>query len=148
MQGNLNALGLIAVLLFTVFILCKFGELKPKRIIFALFAGYFAILITSIPFAYKCLAGNNPGFQGSLPALSLVLVLMFVRKKTVVWMTSIILIVAGYTLCWHFHYLIFKAGSYTGEPNYFSCSAIKETGKERSVKSWHTPLTGLYRIER
>lgn len=148
MQGNLNALGLIALPLFTAFILWQFGSLKPKRIWIGLLCGLFAVFIIHVPFDYACLPGNNPKLQANLAAFYLVLVLVFVNRKKVMWIASITLLLAGFVLSWHFHYLIFKEGSYTGVPNIFTCSSPETTGKEISVKLWHTSLTGLYEIKR
>jgi hypothetical protein len=146
MQGDLNAIGLIVVLVFTAVILFQFGELKPKRIVLSLLAGLLTVIVMAIQFTYKCGPGNNPSYQIYIPALCLILIIMFVKGQNVLWISSLILFVAGYLLSWHFHFLIFKAGSYTGEPRHLSCPQSKDDRKETVMKQWHTSLTGLYKL--
>lgn len=146
MQGNLNAFGLIIVPLLTAIILWRFGNLKPKRIIFSLIAGLFTAVVMVILFSYKCGDGNNPVYQMYIPALCLTLVIMFVNGKKVLWLSSLMLFLTGYILCWHFHFLIFTAGIYTGEQYLLGCSQSSINSKQIAIKQWHTPLTGLYKI--
>lgn len=146
MQGNLNALGLIAVPILTALILYRFGERKPKRILFSLLAGLLASILIGIQFAMKCGPGNNPRTQIYIPVLCLILIIMFVKEKKVMWFSSLALLVASYVLCWHFHFLIFKAGSYTGEPRNLSCTQTETDRKSPAMKQWHTSWTGLYKI--
>lgn len=186
MQGNLNALGLMAALLLTAIVLRRFGDInrkrfvllavfvvsmtlpinplvililnslvlwrfgniKSKQILLALLGSLIAVIVISIGVFYKCGAENNPSLQVSLPVFCILLILLFVDRKKIAYSASLILFLLGLALSRHFHYLIFTAGSYSGSANSFSCADIKPTGKEITIKKWHTSFTGLYKVER
>ncbi len=145
-HGYINALGLIVVLIFIALVLWNYGRKEPTRILIALVCGFAADIFFSLPFTYKCGAGNNPELQAHIPAIGLILIILFVNGQKILWLASTVLVVSGFLLCWHFSYLVFKARSYTGEPTHFSCP--EKTGNEMVRKLWHTSLTGLYKIER
>jgi hypothetical protein len=141
MQGNIHAIGLLAVPIITMLIIWKFRNYSFARISIAIVTGFVGAVTFAMPFTYKCGAGNNPSLQATIPAICLTLTIVFVNRNKILIPAIIFLLLSGFLLCWHFSYLVIKTETYTGEPELGGCSETKKQAEPQ----WHTGITGLYK---
>ena len=148
MEGNIHAALLICTIVFTFFLLWKYGKLKVQlyRIVIA---PVFAILLFfASNFFFRCLcgAGNNPSIQAWLPAACCFVLVIFLRPVKIMFLALLLMAMSGYGLCWHFHKLVLPENEqlclYTGDTVLIHCSK-----KVEPVKLWHTFFTGLYGLK-
>src|SRR6185369_1218448 len=154
---DVNGVALILLVVITAIVILRFGKLPQKKISFLLRFLFFipvciiADLMISMPFLYSCDdSGNGPFNQGHIPALCIMLIIVFVPQFTLI--ASPILIFLGCMLAAQFSSLVNKTGdytysnTYTGKPVNQACSADPYAVHPKAVKRWHTPLTRIYRI--
>jgi hypothetical protein len=135
---NINAVVLIIIPMLTVLVILWSHKLTNKkfslllRLILAIPVGFIAHTVMVLKFIYKCdNTGMNPGWQGVIPPLCMMFVIMFVPRKIIVLGTCLILLVVGYKLCWQYDQLVNKSSYYTfidehtGEPAVQGCSGTK-----------------------
>ena len=156
---DLNGVGLILQIVFSVAIIFFFGKSPEKKtmmfikIAYWIPLGFLLSVVISLAFTYKCDdSGNSPFYQGLVPAYCFALINIFVPRKVIVLICAIILFISGFTLAANFSYLVNKTGnytyanSYTGLPVDQACSADPNKVHPNATKRWHTPLTRIYRI--
>lgn len=117
MPGNINALGLIATVVFTIVILCKLGR-KPegikqviRNIIF--FILIFLIVMILIP-DHMCHAGN-PVTQWAIPLSCLLCILIFIRHTKIRIIAILISMITAVGLSLYFIDLV-HTSNYIGNP--------------------------------
>ena len=148
MEGNIHAALLICTLLFTIFLLWRYGKLKVKlyKIIIAPLLGILVFFSSNFFFMCHCGAGNNPSIQAWLPAACCFVLVLFLRPLKLTLVVLLLMAMIGFGLCRHFHKLVLPEDDqlclYTGDTVVIHCSK-----KVEPVKLWHTFFTGLYGLK-
>lgn len=155
---NINAIGMILMLLATTGVIACFGR-KPQnriswewRVICALPIGVITYLYLAVNFAYKCEVSSSTHSRGILTAYCIVLLIIFTPRKLFATIFCIIVFWSGYKLCSQFHFLVNKSGKYAyinsenGMMFNYACPD-RWSGGVNAKKQWHSSFTGIYKVE-
>jgi len=155
----LHAIGMILLLAATLGMTSIFRQKEQKNIlklrsIIAIPAGvitYFALPMGMIV-QLKSHASSNPAYQSLLTSLCLMIVILFVRKKSILIISCTAILVTGYLLCSQYQYLVTHTGKFAySDPlsgEYFNYPSQDSWSKGVSAKRlWHTSFTDIYKVE-
>jgi len=155
---NINAIGMILLFLATLGAIAFLGR-KPQnrisfewRIICALAIGGISYFYLFAGFAYKCEVSSSTHSRSILTAFCIVLLIIFIPRKTLALLFCIIAFWSGLKLCSHFHFLVNKSGKYAyinpenGMVFNYACPDRWSSGVN-AKKQWHSPFTGIYKVE-
>ena len=117
MTGNINAIGIIVTVLFTIFVLWKFGSKAAGviQVIVAVILPSILFLIGKVLSLHECDAGNA-FTQLLIPAICLAFIITFVRNGKVRILTGIIIFIVAVVLTNQFNDLV-HGDNYTGNQN-------------------------------
>lgn len=158
-QDEILVTGMILLLVATLGVTAIFARKPLKNILWirlsiAIPAG--AITFFALPMGMivhlKSQASSNPAYQSLLTSLCLMIVILFVRKKSIVIISCAIILVTGYQLCSQYQYLVTRTGKYAySDPLsgvYFNYPSQDSWSKGVKVKRlWHTSFTDIFKVE-
>lgn len=137
-----------------------FFRMKPlrsvswkTRIPLAIGMCVFALLLFSMH-TKMCVEIPEPFGQFELTALSLLLVVMLVDKKTIIMVACAVIILTGGRLQKHFDEIVRYSNDYTTidanthKPMAKGCSEMNVSDGIVPKKLWHTWFTGIYGIKK
>lgn len=154
---NANAMGMIAILLFTLGLILFLGKMHQevpwgKRIAIALLAGFLILVFTSIGFGYKCPSSYfTTGNRGYWFAACAIAIGLFIPKRIIITASCLAIVIAGFKLNIHYDYLVNKTGlyGYWGTNGHaYNLACPDETAREVKLRPiWHSRLTEVYKVE-
>lgn len=156
---TLNAIGMISMAAFAAGVVFFF-RIKPissvswkTRIPLAIGTCLFALLLFGMH-TKMCIEIPEPFRQFEITALSLLLVVTLVDKKTIIFVACIVIILTGGRLQKHFDEIVRYSNDYTTidanthKPMAKGCSEMKTSDGIVPEKLWHTWFTGIYGIKK
>lgn len=156
---ELHAIGMILLLAATLGVTAIFRHKEQKNIlklrsIIAIPVGiitFFALPMGMIVHL-KSQASSNPACQSLLTSLCLIIVILFVRNKSIVLVSCVVILATGYQLCSQYQFIVNHTGKYAySDPlsgEYFNYPSQDSWSKGVRVKRlWHTSFTDIYKVE-
>lgn len=156
---ELHAIGMILLLAATLGVTAIFRHKEQKNIlklrsIIAIPLGiitFFALPMGMIVHL-KSQASSNPACQSLLTSLCLIIVILFVRNKSIVLVSCVVILATGYQLCSQYQFIVNHTGKYAySDPlsgEYFNYPSQDSWSKGVRVKRlWHTAFTDIYKVE-
>ncbi len=100
----------------------------------------------------KSQASSNPACQSLLTSLCLIIVILFVRNKSIVLVSCVVILATGYQLCSQYQFIVNHTGKYAySDPlsgEYFNYPSQDSWSKGVRVKRlWHSSFTDIYKVE-
>jgi len=157
---NINAFGMILMTAMTLGICLVFGgnplnggRVKDK-IKSAIGVGLVSLIVLNVVLAQRCIEAPNEGYQGILPSLCMMCLIIFIDRKNVIVLASIFLVFLGGALKVNFNHIVRVADGYTAidintnKPIAKGCSDGKSAEGIIAAPQWHTWFTGIYDIKK
>lgn len=156
---ELHAIGMFLLLAATLGVTAIFRQKVQKnilklRLLIAIPVGVitFFALPMGIIVQLKSQASSNPACQSLLTSLCLIIVIMFVRNKSIVIVSCAVILATGYHLCSQYQFLVNQTGKYAySDPlsgEHFNYPSQDSWSKGVRVKRlWHTSFTDIYKVE-
>ncbi|HXE96481.1 MAG TPA: hypothetical protein VN642_08750 [Dongiaceae bacterium] len=157
---NIHAFGMILMAAITLGICMIFGRnplnggrIKDK-IKSAIGVGLVGLIVLNAVLAQGCIEAPNEGYQGTLPPLCMMCLIIFIDRKKVIVLTSIVLVFLGVTLKVNFNHIVRVADGYTAidintnKPIAKGCSDRNSAEGIIAAPLWHTCFTGIYEIKK
>lgn len=156
---ELHAVGMLLLLAATLGVTAIFRQSEQNNIlklrsIIAIPAGVitFFVLPMGMIVQLKSQTSSNPAYQSLLTSLCLMIVILFVRKKSILIVSCTAILITGYLLCSQYQYLVTHTGKFAySDPlsgEYFNYPSQDSWSKGvRGKRLWHTSFTGIYKVE-
>ena len=148
MSANLNAAGIIGVIVCSLVFLLKFGK-RPKSIkpvLAGLFCGLILAAVSVMISFHSCLNGQ-PFLQWLIPSISMGLLITFLRDKWKLVFLACIMTLASLLLSLHFSTLV-HTDHYIGVPDPGIPNDDGDHIREiDTFRLWHTSFSGIYGIK-
>ena len=148
MSANLNAAGIIGVIICSLVFLFKFGE-RPKSIkpvLAGLSCGLILAAVSVMISFHSCLNGQ-PFLQWLIPSISIGLLIIFLRGKGKLLFLACIMTIASLFLSLHYSALV-HTDHYIGVSDPGIPNDDGDDLREIDIfRLWHTSFSGIYGIK-